>query len=554
MSLHHIAKHLATKGRDEDKMLVHMTPREVAGLQQIAMAHGGSLTINPETGLAEAGFLKSILPMLAGAAATFFTGGAAAPWMAALAGGVTGAATGDKNQSLLMRMGMGALGGWGGGSLAAGLTKAGTSAVANQAVKTGAEQAVKTGASGLLPNGLNVAQSSMGEALKAGSSGVLQAGLNPALVANPIAGYGIGAGNELAKSAIGQGVKTAASGTAKSVAGNVLSKVPTGLARLQAAGTGLSQIGSEAGRNAIASGMYGGMGKIGLAAAAAPVVAAGATPPQMKGSKEAPPEYQMYSYNPGTVNPKFGEPGEPYFIGQGYSAPRTTNQNPYAPTYASYDKKGKPVGPAGLSPLEQYMLSLQQQQQPIAAAEGGSLNDYIAGMNEGKATSDPVGMGLNDYMANMNQQRAMNSSPMQYRPPNMAPVGDFTVRNPASGFRGLLTGMMDYQPQARMAQGGLASIGGYSDGGRLLRGPGDGVSDDIPASIHRDDGTKQEARLADGEFVFPARIVSEIGNGSTEAGAQKLYAAMDRIQRDRAGTLKDVAKDTNAIRHVESLV
>ena len=261
----------------------------------------------------------------------------------------------------------------------------------------------------------------------------------------------------------------------------------------------------------------------------------------------------MYSYNPGTVNPNFGQPGEPYFIGQGYSAPRTTNQNPYSPTYASYDKKGKPVGAAGLSPYEQYMRDMQAQQQPIAAAEGGALNDYIAGMNEGKATSDPVGMNLNDYMANMNQQRAMNSSPMQYRQPNMTPVGDYTVRNPASGFRGLFTGMMDYQPPARMAQGGLASLGGYSDGGRLLRGPGDGVSDDIPASIHRDDGTKQEARLADGEFVFPARIVSEIGNGSTEAGAQKLYAAMDKIQRDRAGTLKDVAKDTNAIRHVESL-
>ena len=352
MSLHHVAKHVAAKGRDEDTMLVHMTPREVAGLQQIAMAAGGSLSVNPDTGLPEAGFLKSLLPMIAGGIATFFSGGMLAP---ILAGAATGALTGDKNQSLLMRAGLGGLGGWGGGSLLSGLAKAGTGTVANQAVKTGAEQAVKTGASGLLPNGLNVAKSTMGEALKAGSSGVLQAGLNPAIVANPIAGYGIGAGNELAKSAIGQGVKTAASGTAKSVASNVLSKVPTGLARLQAAGTGLSQIGSEAGRNAIASGMYGGMGKIGLAAAAAPIVAAGATPPSVKGSKEAPPEYQMYSYNPGTVNPNFGQPGEPYFIGQGYSAPRTTNQNPYSPTYASYDKKGKPVGPAGLSPLEQYM-------------------------------------------------------------------------------------------------------------------------------------------------------------------------------------------------------
>jgi hypothetical protein len=102
--------------------------------------------------------------------------------------------------------------------------------------------------------------------------------------------------------------------------------------------------------------------------------------------------------------------------------------------------------------------------------------------------------------------------------------------------------------------GGIASLGGYSDGGRLLRGPGDGVSDDIPAGIYRNDGSRQEARLADGEFVFPARIVSEIGNGSTEAGAKKLYAIMDRIQRDRSRTMNDVAKDTNAERHFASMM
>ena len=95
-------------------------------------------------------------------------------------------------------------------------------------------------------------------------------------------------------------------------------------------------------------------------------------------------------------------------------------------------------------------------------------------------------------------------------------------------------------------QGGLGTLGGYSDGGRLLRGPGDGVSDNIPAMI----GDRQPARLADGEFVVPARIVSEIGNGSTEAGARKLYAMMDRVQRARGKTVgkHKVATDTNAER------
>ena len=81
--------------------------------------------------------------------------------------------------------------------------------------------------------------------------------------------------------------------------------------------------------------------------------------------------------------------------------------------------------------------------------------------------------------------------------------------------------------------GGLGSLGSYSDGGRLLRGPGDGVSDSIPATIGR---KQQPARLADGEFVIPARIVAELGNGSTDAGAKKLYAMMDRVQRARGKT------------------
>ena len=80
-----------------------------------------------------------------------------------------------------------------------------------------------------------------------------------------------------------------------------------------------------------------------------------------------------------------------------------------------------------------------------------------------------------------------------------------------------------------MAGGGLSSLGSYSDGGQLLRGPGDGVSDSIPATI----ADRQPARLAEGEFVVPARAVSELGNGSTEAGSKQLYAMLDRIAKKR---------------------
>jgi len=106
----------------------------------------------------------------------------------------------------------------------------------------------------------------------------------------------------------------------------------------------------------------------------------------------------------------------------------------------------------------------------------------------------------------------------------------------------------------RFASGGISSLGAasqmsnlgsYSDGGRLLKGPGDGVSDSIPATI----GGKQPARLAEGEFVVPARIVSELGNGSTNAGAQKLYAMMDRVQNARRKT-KNVAANTKAHKYL----
>jgi hypothetical protein len=102
----------------------------------------------------------------------------------------------------------------------------------------------------------------------------------------------------------------------------------------------------------------------------------------------------------------------------------------------------------------------------------------------------------------------------------------------------------------RFADGGMTDghLGGYSDGGQLLKGPGDGVSDSIPASIN----DRQPARLADGEFVIPARIVSELGNGSTDAGAKRLYDMMDRIQSGRKKTVGKgkVAVDSKAKKHL----
>jgi len=136
------------------------------------------------------------------------------------------------------------------------------------------------------------------------------------------------------------------------------------------------------------------------------------------------------------------------------------------------------------------------------------------------------------------QSFVSNMNPPAYQAPmQQSGLGGFynTMNQQMGGFGGYAAGGN---------VGGISHLGDYSDGGRLLKGPGDGVSDSIPASI----GNRQPARLADGEFVVPARIVSEIGNGSTEAGARKLYAMMDRVQRARRKTVGkgQVAKNTKA--------
>ena len=98
------AQDLASYGRGNDTQLVHMTPGEVKGLQALALAHGGSLTINPDTGLPEAGFLERILPMVAGAGLMMIPGvGPLAA--AALGGGGYGLATGSVEEGLMAGLG-----------------------------------------------------------------------------------------------------------------------------------------------------------------------------------------------------------------------------------------------------------------------------------------------------------------------------------------------------------------------------------------------------------------------------------------------------------------
>jgi hypothetical protein len=184
----------------------------------------------------------------------------------------------------------------------------------------------------------------------------------------------------------------------------------------------------------------------------------------------------------------------------------------------------------------------------MAFAKGGSLSDSIESyqkMLSGKPQAAParsadVGIYYDQdpdtryqdaltaaqiRQAKVNQ-RAYVSPPAAKRP---EPLGKLNLPTSAKSKGG---------GDVEAAQGGImqSSLGGYAAGGnpRLLKGPGDGMSDNIPATINR----RQPARLADGEFVIPADVVSHLGNGSTEAGAKQLYAMMNKVRKARTGNPK----------------
>ena len=138
----------------------------------------------------------------------------------------------------------------------------------------------------------------------------------------------------------------------------------------------------------------------------------------------------------------------------------------------------------------------------------------------------PQNSGLPQYTYNAATKSyvpVIQNTPANFNLPPLAPVANNMDMGGGGAAGG---GLMPY------------GLGGYSDGGRLLKGPGDGMSDNIPASI----GHKQPARLADGEFVVPADVVSHLGNGSTDAGAKKLYSMMDKVREARTGNKKQGKK------------
>jgi hypothetical protein len=162
---------MATKGRGGDSMLVHMTPGEVQALQALAERHGGTLTINPETGQPEANFLKKLLPAIAGAALNFFAPGVgtavggmfglgAAAGTGIAVGGISALATGSLSRGLMAGMGA-----YGGASLAGSLANAGTGALSSEAGNAALAAEGLTGDAALTSAADDVAQRAIGERL-----------------------------------------------------------------------------------------------------------------------------------------------------------------------------------------------------------------------------------------------------------------------------------------------------------------------------------------------------------------------------------------------------
>lgn len=438
MSLQTAAQHLSAHGRGPDTTLVHMTPKEVEGLQALAMRHGGSLTINPQTGLPEAGFLSSILPMLGGMALA--ATGIGAPAAALLMGGGTAIATGDLKKGLMA--GLGAYGGAGLG-----------------------ESLIGSGAAGMLPQA--AAAEGVASAVPEAAG---QAGLTMPSAVEPSISASLPSANAADPFRLGSSMSQE---TLKAPVGGVTAQSPNYTPPVTTTPSPYSNVS-----NATAGGPMSG--------------------PSVSES--------MYPVQPPSV--------ENMTASQRFDALKAGATGQNLLNYA----KANPLQTAGM--VAGPLMSLSENNNPTTPTSdsdrGAMANagyEYDPGWANPTPAPDPNG-------------REQRYNRPRYYIPKAADGGEVV----------------------NMAEGGMYNLGSYSDGGRLLRGPGDGVSDSIPAVI----GRKQPARLADGEFVIPARIVSEIGNGSTEAGARKLYAMMDRVQKARGKTVGKgkVAKNTRADRYL----
>ena len=464
MSLHTAAKNLSSKGRGRDTLLVHMSPREVQGLQALAKSQGGSLSINPDTGLVEAGFLEQALPIVAAAAATYFTAGAAAPVLMGAGMGATSA---------------GILAGAGAGALIGGGTAALQGKDASQAALYGGIGGAIAGGTGAYANAPNVFAGGTGAT--ATQQAATQVGTQAATSGVDAAGNAITMANPSGPGFINPEIGPTSATMTNSLYPNATQ-----------AGTNVAQMAPGAARNAALDQLASQQG----------VFAEGAA--QLPRISPSPPTY-FQEANKLTQAGILALPGLGTAAGENYNPPGSEEydeNSPYRLRLADNFQGATPVRP----------------------------NPYYRANYGGYAAGGMVAMapgGLASLQSNMYPQSQQINT--QFATPTQMPTSAEVVRSDYD------TPVNPYNGEMRQMQaGGIANLGGYSDGGRMLKGPGDGMSDSIPGVI----GGRQPARLADGEFVVPADVVSHLGNGSTDAGAKKLYAMMAKIRKARTGKKK----------------
>ena len=554
--LHNTAYYLKGKGRGKDTELVHMTPKEVKGLQALAMAHGGSLTINPSTGLPEAGFLEDILPIVAAAGLTYLTAGAATPMLMSAGMGATSA---------------GILAGAGSGALISG----GMAAVQGKDV---GQAALMGGIGGGISGGLGAY----------GDANVFGVGTPTPTVAPD--------GSTILAST---GPTTAPTyGPMGDIVPVGATPPPTSFPAVNSAGNALSIPNPDVPGGFISS-------ETGTRLMTSPSVNAAPTEFTLTDpSLGSVPTTSSVPVDPAGVTPKAGTSdlvGESYAVPrnptamyagteQGIVTPSVLPQTPTtSPSYYSGLGSGamdtaKKVGIQALPgitgamagdemeplPGDEYSSRLKRISPDFRAYEPPRPNPYYRAQYAAEGGIMQAGGSIDDELGGDYSAMGMDQGNMQkglfgkgYAPGGVTklPKGDPGVYRDADpttrgqdAFTAALTRLNSLQKRANIkglpalkaaaaplsdiqeaAKGGVMSgLGGYSDGGRMLKGPGDGMSDSIPGVI----GKKQPARLADGEFVVPADVVSHLGNGSTDAGAKRLYAMMDNIRKARTGKKK----------------
>jgi hypothetical protein len=565
MSLQDAAKHLSAHGRGPDDHLVHMSGREVQSLQKLAQAHGGSLTTNPHTGLPEAGFLDALLPSVIGAGVGIATGN---PMLGAAASGMFGfAKSGSLTQGL-----MAGLAGYGGAGLTAGITP---DQVENMFTSGSATGGADAAAAANTPTGLQAPQYG-GDISRAQQ-------LNPDMWNNPtpgaadLQGYNPNASPSSSTVPTGPqpsitdtitnnfknnkmlGAMAAAPALTELTKPATLSGLPTTdqsqVAPYYRYTPGKASPFPEANAQGREQNFFPGQGYTQISRADAQKLygyadggmtyGSGIQDPNMQtvpsydpvvrmasGGTNYDPKTQTYSVDPtspvNSISSTLAPPASDYGSksGPGSAANTTATQGDYDNAVSNVNAIGNAISSLGIGSIVSSVLGLNNDN-----TAPGVVSSPAAAAGDAGSSGDGGGTGTNG---------SAGGAPGDSGDDGSVSGGGVGGDSASAAHGGLM---------AAFAHGGTPyNLGGYSDGGRLLRGPGDGVSDSIPATI----GHKQPARLADGEFVVPARIVSELGNGSTEAGARKLYAMMDRVQKARGKTTgkNKVATNTRADKYL----